>query len=246
MSHPAKLSSAFAEHLRDFLKRHEVHAWTSFSHRYVTIVYTFDVVLEYIGSVLTSNAISWEFWVVSTKLPLGVADEALFVTAMRRIREGLGISQGEMAARLNEAGWAGFRQATVSRLEKGERTVRLAEAYAIAKTLGIPLQQMTDEAALDENATRARRIGELDGLIHELNEQLALNRQKLDRLERMLVFYQEEKEHLAAAYAGGDRAAGDQVSAAVAQALLLKLNSGDDLVFTGAAEDHDGVDYEKA
>lgn len=132
----------------------------------------------------------------------GVQDEARFAAAMKRIRESRGISQGGLAGRLNDAGWEGFRQATVSRIEKGERTIRLAEAHAIAQTLGLTLERMMDEAAHDDSAAYAQRISEINGLIHDLTEQIAANRQKLNRLERMLAFYQDERAHLTEAYAG--------------------------------------------
>lgn len=125
------------------------------------------------------------------KRTLGTPDEARFVEAMRRFREIQGLSQGELAARLAEAGWDGFRQTTVSRIEKGERTVRLAEAHAIAQVLGTSLTRMTDETAPGD----AERIRELDGLIEGLEQQISACRQKL-------VHYQVEKHLLTAAYGG--------------------------------------------
>ncbi|MEW1807919.1 helix-turn-helix transcriptional regulator [Pseudarthrobacter sp. NPDC080039] len=122
---------------------------------------------------------------------IGTADEDRFVETMRHIREIQGLSQGELAARLAEAGWDGFRQTTVSRIEKGERTVRLAEAHAIAQVLGTSLARMTDETAQGD----AQRIRELDGLIEGLEQQISACRQKL-------VQYQVEKHMLTAASGG--------------------------------------------
>lgn len=81
--------------------------------------------------------------------PLGAEDEERFVASMKRLREENGWSQGEMARRMTDAGWPGFHQTTISRLEKGERPVRLGEARGIAQVLGTLVGQMilpTEEA----------------------------------------------------------------------------------------------------
>lgn len=70
-------------------------------------------------------------------------DDANFAESMRLLREGRGWSQGEMARRLTAAGLNGMHQTTVSRLEKGDRPVRLGEATVIAHVLGASLEDMT-------------------------------------------------------------------------------------------------------
>ncbi len=142
----------------------------------------------------------------------GIRDEARFVAAMKRIREDLGISQGELAARLNAAGWEGFRQATVSRIEQGERTIRLAEAHAIAETLGLPFRRMMDEAAQAQTSVYARRISEIDRLSEDFAQQIAAHRKKLNTLERMLTNYQAEKQQLEAAMADGRDGGTDELA----------------------------------
>lgn len=47
-----------------------------------------------------------------------------------------------MARRMTDAGWPGFHQTTISRLEKGDRPVRLGEARGIAQVLGTLVGQM--------------------------------------------------------------------------------------------------------
>ncbi|MGO2111924.1 MAG: helix-turn-helix domain-containing protein [Pseudoclavibacter sp.] len=64
-----------------------------------------------------------------------VAPESNFIANMRRRRESLGMSQSDLAAQMADLGWKTFRQATVSRLEKGDRPLRLAEAEALAQIL---------------------------------------------------------------------------------------------------------------
>lgn len=63
------------------------------------------------------------------------AEEAQFVENVQRLREAKGWSQGELARRMATAGWDGFHQTTISRIEKGQRPVRLAEARALAQVL---------------------------------------------------------------------------------------------------------------
>lgn len=72
----------------------------------------------------------------------GAQEEARFVESMKRIREELGWSQGELARRMSDAGWSAFHQTTISRIEKGERPVRLGEARGIASALGALVGQM--------------------------------------------------------------------------------------------------------
>lgn len=72
----------------------------------------------------------------------GAEEEANFIAAVKRIREELGWSQGELAKRMADSGWDGFHQTTISRIEKGERPVRLGEARGLAKALGALVGQM--------------------------------------------------------------------------------------------------------
>ncbi|MBE4716752.1 helix-turn-helix transcriptional regulator [Pseudarthrobacter sp. AB1] len=72
----------------------------------------------------------------------GAEEEAHFIAAVKRIREELGWSQGELAKRMSDSGWEGFHQTTISRIEKGERPVRLGEARGLAKALGALVGQM--------------------------------------------------------------------------------------------------------
>ncbi len=80
-------------------------------------------------------------------------DEARFVDNVRRRREARGWSQGDLARRMQEAGWRNFHQTTVSRIEKGERPIRLGEAKALAEVLDVTLEVLlrpSREAVLAE------------------------------------------------------------------------------------------------
>lgn len=68
--------------------------------------------------------------------------EAYFIENMKAERERRGWSQGELAKRLRSAGLDQMHQTTVSRMEKGERPVRVDEANAIAGLFGVALVEM--------------------------------------------------------------------------------------------------------
>lgn len=63
------------------------------------------------------------------------SDDERFAASVKRIREEKGWSQGELARRMTEAGFEGFHQTTISRIEKNERPVRIGEARGLAKVL---------------------------------------------------------------------------------------------------------------
>lgn len=75
------------------------------------------------------------------------AADQQFVQTMKRMRQERGWSQTDLATVLKERGWSVARQAIVSRIEQGEREVRLGEAYLIAQVLGMSVESM---AAPDE------------------------------------------------------------------------------------------------
>jgi|GEM_PF-5946259 len=63
------------------------------------------------------------------------ADDARFAVNMQRRREELGISQADLVRDLRANGWATVHPTTISRIENGDRPVRLGEARAIARAL---------------------------------------------------------------------------------------------------------------
>lgn len=85
------------------------------------------------------------------------AEEAQFVENVQRLREFRGWSQGELARRMVADGWDGFHQTTISRIEKGQRPVRLAEARALARVLesqvGIMIAPPPEAEILESLAT---------------------------------------------------------------------------------------------
>lgn len=74
--------------------------------------------------------------------------------AVRSLREAQGLSQGGLADRLREAGWTSARQTTVSRIEKGEQTVKAGELVVLARVLNTDVEALVLGAA-DRRAASA-------------------------------------------------------------------------------------------
>lgn len=73
---------------------------------------------------------------------LNAHDDTRFAESIKRLREERGWSQGELARQLLAVGMEGFHQTTVSRIEKGERPVRLGEARALARVFDTSVDRM--------------------------------------------------------------------------------------------------------
>ncbi|MGW4090076.1 helix-turn-helix domain-containing protein [Nocardia sp. NPDC004750] len=67
-----------------------------------------------------------------------------FAENMVRLRERRGLSQADLVRALRQSGWATVHQTTISRIEKGERPVRLGEARMIAEQLGVTTERMLE------------------------------------------------------------------------------------------------------
>lgn len=72
----------------------------------------------------------------------GMEEEAEFVRAMKRLRDERGWTQADLAKKMTEMGWSGIYQTTISRIESGDRPVRIGEARGIAKTFGVTVGLM--------------------------------------------------------------------------------------------------------
>ncbi|MCZ4278602.1 helix-turn-helix domain-containing protein [Rhodococcoides yunnanense] len=68
--------------------------------------------------------------------------DARFAINMQRERERAGLSQADLVRNLREGNWQTVHQTTVSRIEKGERPVRLGEAMSIARALRVDLRHL--------------------------------------------------------------------------------------------------------
>lgn len=96
--------------------------------------------------------------------PTGAIEERNFIANMKRLREAAGLSQGELAQRMNANGWDKFHQTTISRMEKGTQPVRLGEARGIADALGTMIGPML----LDDQVSE--KWWELDQAVRALRE----------------------------------------------------------------------------
>lgn len=85
--------------------------------------------------------------------------EATFSKRVREERESAGLSQTELARKLDGHGLK-LDPTAITRLERGSRAIRLGEAVAIAEVLGQPLPEMLRpriESALAEAEWRAQQ-----------------------------------------------------------------------------------------
>lgn len=82
-------------------------------------------------------------------------EDELFARNLRHQREERGWSQAEMVRRLREVGVRQFHPTTLSRIENGDRSVRLAEASLIARVFGLPLAEMTRLVPVEAATVRA-------------------------------------------------------------------------------------------
>ncbi|MFC9518558.1 helix-turn-helix domain-containing protein [Nocardiaceae bacterium NPDC056970] len=98
----------------------------------------------------------------ASKTP-SMSDDDRFAENMKLLREQRGWSQGEMARQMQRAGWGTFHQTTISRIEKGDRPVRVGEAGAIAEVLGASLGRLIDRPAVVHELTK------LSSLLHGLD-----------------------------------------------------------------------------
>jgi transcriptional regulator with XRE-family HTH domain len=70
------------------------------------------------------------------------ASERRFAENLRTAREDKGVSQVKLAQEMAARGWP-WRQQTVTRVESGQRMVRLGEALAVAEILGTSVVMLT-------------------------------------------------------------------------------------------------------
>lgn len=90
-----------------------------------------------------------------------------FTTNLRAARIDAGWTQVEMASKLQQAGLSNFHPTTVSRVEKGERTVSMGEATAISRVLRRSLDDLTAPPVEYQRARRLARILDRIGTEHE-------------------------------------------------------------------------------
>lgn len=78
---------------------------------------------------------------------------------LRRLREGRGLSQAQLASAARAAGWAGALPGTILKLEKAQRSLRFLEAVALSTALECPLESLV--VAGSEQRLDWARVGRL-------------------------------------------------------------------------------------
>jgi transcriptional regulator with XRE-family HTH domain len=105
--------------------------------------------------------------------------DATFGARLRRERERQQVSQASLADSLTYHG-VPWHQTTVAKVEAGERPIRLAEATALARLLGIPLATLAIGHDDERGTWRLRRaIAELERVRRRVDEQIGQLRQEL-------------------------------------------------------------------
>ena len=115
-----------------------------------------------------------------------------FAINLKRYREEMGWSQNRLATAMRDRGWAGFRQTTVSRIEKGEQPVKLAEAIDLSEALDVALPILITDPELLRDSNRvwllAHEVEEEAHALVKALQTLAFSRRELRQaLSRPLV-----------------------------------------------------------
>lgn len=79
---------------------------------------------------------------------------------LRRVRERQGFTQTQLAEAVRAAGWPAAFPQTIVKVEKGQRTLKFAEAVAIVDALEVPLDALARPA--DERGADVVRLVQLD------------------------------------------------------------------------------------
>ncbi len=87
-----------------------------------------------------------------------------FAANVRARRELRGLSQTDLAQAVADLGHRSFRQQTIAEIEAGNRAVKLDEALALSRALGISLDSLTRPAGL------TRQAGELLDATREVRD----------------------------------------------------------------------------
>lgn len=108
-----------------------------------------------------------------------------FARNVRARREVRGMSQGDLAQAVADQGHPSFRQQTIAEIESGNRQVKLDEAVALSRALGISLDSLMRPAGLTRQAggllDAAREAREATRQAHSWARQRADARWRLDK-----------------------------------------------------------------
>ncbi|MGH1979289.1 helix-turn-helix transcriptional regulator [Rothia sp. L_38] len=105
----------------------------------------------------------------TTEITSSERDEAAFRESVIKLRKEKGWSQNRLAKELQDAGLTEYRQATVARLENGERTLKLGESRVIAEIFETSVEEMISQPGLADSAKAFR---DMRSLQNEANNNL--------------------------------------------------------------------------
>jgi transcriptional regulator with XRE-family HTH domain len=107
---------------------------------------------------------------------------------LRAARERSGLTQRELAEKMQASGWPAFRQQTITRYEGGQRTLTVGEVDALASALGTDVLTLTRPEGLARQSwlllDALRLVRETASQIAALQLRLSNGRAELARLVR--------------------------------------------------------------
>ena len=107
--------------------------------------------------------------------------DARFAQRVKAERERRRISQTQIVTALAADHGVRWHQSTMTKVEAGERPVRLMEALAVASVLGVPLEDLLDDpGSAPARRRRAERLHGRDAELLELAVYLARRRHDVD------------------------------------------------------------------
>lgn len=102
-------------------------------------------------------------------------------TNVRTLRTQLGLTQAEVAARVNVSGCPGWVASTVAKVELGDRQLRLDELGCLAAALGVPYRRLLRYTWLEEAARSRTNWSADDGVAAAAHERRAAQVRDYDR-----------------------------------------------------------------
>lgn len=114
--------------------------------------------------------------------------EELFADRLRELRQAAGMSQAAFADRLSEVLGRAIYPSAITRIEKGDRSVRLDEAVAAARALDVPLGSLvSDKDPVDVELDQLRgRLREQEARAHEAEEEFRQSQLAMAYIERQI------------------------------------------------------------
>lgn len=103
----------------------------------------------------------------------GMEEEAAFIRSMKQLREDRNWTQADLAKRMTDSGWSGIYQTTISRIESGDRPVRIGEARGIARVFEVTVGMMIapPESSKPVEALK-NTVLKLDDLVPRISESI--------------------------------------------------------------------------